>query len=129
MAVTAAQFRVNFPEFASTTQYPDSAVNFWLAWAYKLLRTERWQDILDLGVQLFVAHNLVLERTAQNQAASGGVPAGQTGNVASKAVAQVSVSYDNASSMDPDAGHWALTIFGKRFLRLMRMAGSGGVQL
>lgn len=129
MAVTAAQFRTDFPEFASTTQYPDSAVNFWLVWAYKLLNPCRWVDILDLGVELFVAHNLALERAAINQASSGGVPTGVTGNVSSKAVAQVSVSYDNSSSMELDAGHWNLTIWGKRFVRMARMAGAGGVQL
>lgn len=129
MTITVAEFRTNFPAFVSSTVYPDVMVQMYLDLGYKLLRERKWQDILDTGVQFFTAHNLTLDAQANKQSAAGGIPTGQVGAVGSKAVAQVSVSYDNSSSMQPDAGHWNLTVWGKRFAWLMRMAGAGGLQV
>lgn len=127
--ITPAEFRANFPEFADATAFPDSSITFWLGLAYKLLRPERWCDIIDEGAQLFAAHNLAIERIAQNSGETGGVP-GITGAgiVASKQIDKLSISYDASVGADPTAGHWNLTTYGMRFLWLMRMAGTGGQQ-
>lgn len=129
MTVTATSFREAYPEFANTTTFPDSQVNYYITLGYKLLRPCKWQDVLDDGIMLFVAHNLALEAQAQKQAAAGGIPTGQVGLTAAKAVDKVSVSYDNSAAMEEGAGHWNLTIYGKRFWWLLRMAGAGAVQL
>lgn len=129
MAVDAAQFRANFPEFSNTTEFPDSVVNFWFQYAYILLNARRWGQTLDLGAQLFVAHNIVLEQQASKQAATGGTPGVTTGAVASKAVGPASISYDNSASLELDAGHWNLTTYGKRLIRMIRMFGAGPVQV
>jgi hypothetical protein len=50
------------------------------------------------------------------------------GMVARKTVDKVSVTYDTASAMEEDAGHWNLTVYGTRFIRLARMVGTGGMQ-
>lgn len=129
MTVTASSFRTDFPEFASTTNYPDSLVTFWIGLAGKLHSEDRWGDVLDYGIELFVAHNLVLERQAAKSAATGAVPGVASGAVAQKTVDKVSVSYDTASAMEPGAGHWNLTTYGQRWIRLVSMFGAGGLQL
>lgn len=122
MTVDAARFRDDFPAFASVVTYPDASVNFWLTLGYALLRPERWADILYQGVELFVAHNLTLEKLA-----AGGNAAGALVN--SKQVDKLSVGYDTSAGLIPDAGNFNLTTYGTRFWFLMNMAGMGGTQL
>lgn len=124
-----ATFRADFPEFGDTTAFPNSGVTYWLTLGGKLLNASRWDDLLDTGLELFIAHNLVLERQAQKAAAFGGVPGVSTGPTSGKTVDKVTVSYDTSAAMEPDAGHWNLTIFGTRFIALARMVGAGGMQL
>lgn len=129
MSVTTSKFRTDFPEFSNTTAYPEALVSFYLTLGAKLMSVDRWADIIDEGLELFVAHNLALERPAQKTAAAGGVPGIASGPVSSKTVDKVSVSYDTSAAMEADAGHWNLTIYGQRYIRLARMVGSGGIQL
>lgn len=124
----AATFRADFPEFADTTKYPNSLISFWLGVGAKLLRPERWVDLLDVGLELFTAHNLVLERQAQISVNGGGVPGMSVGVVNSKQVDKLSVGYDTSIGLDPAAGHWNLTSYGMRFYSLVRLAGMGGTQ-
>ncbi|MFA9439408.1 DUF4054 domain-containing protein [Uliginosibacterium sp. sgz301328] len=125
----AAQFRLDFPEFADTSVYPDAQVNFWLSLGAKLLPPCRWGDLLDYGLELFTAHNLVIQTRNQQIADAGGTPGAVTGPATSKAVDKVSVSYDAASVLNADAGDWNMTTYGIQFYRLMMMVGAGGVQL
>jgi hypothetical protein len=122
-------FRTDFTEFADATAYPDSGVNYWLTVAGLMLDPSRWATLLDLGTELFVAHNLALERQAQKTAANGGVPGISSGPLSAKAVDKVSASYDTAAGIVKDAGHWNLTTYGTRFIDLALMMGSGGLQL
>ncbi len=124
--VTIADFRTNFPEFANVTNYPDSEVQFWLNLAAKLLLAERWGDILDEGTQLFIAHNLALERAAT---VGGAVPGLNLGLVASKTIKDLSITYDTKAGIDAKDGQWGLTTFGRRFLWLANMVGMGGLQV
>ena len=41
----------------------------------------------------------------------------------------MNISYDTTAAMEPDAGHWNLTIYGVRYVRLVNMVGAGGMQL
>lgn len=124
-----AAFRAAFPEFADTVRYPDAMLNFWAGIGERLLIAHRWAAVYDYGLQLFVAHNITL--AAQNAAsgASGGVPGSASGPISSKAVGSVSVSYDSASTIEPNAGHWNLTSYGKSLIHLARMIGAGGIQV
>lgn len=122
-------FRTDFPAFADTTVYPDAQVNFYLGLGTKLLSSPRWDDLRDYGLELFVAHNLVLAAKDVEASAAGDHPGLETGSVASMAVDKVNISFDNNASLDEKAGHWNLTTYGKQFIRLARMAGTGGVQL
>lgn len=140
MTVTTATFRADLPEFASVAFYPPAAVAYWLAIGVLLLNTDRWgvgadvavsppSSAYDFGLEMFTAHNLVLERQAQKAALNGGLPGLNTGAVASDSVGSVSRSYDTASGLEMDAGHWNLTTYGTRFIKLARMFGAGGLQL
>lgn len=124
-----AVFRQSFPEFANTTRYPDSMLTFWGGLAAKLLVITRWHDFYNEGTYLFVAHNIALQARNVQVASLGGTPGDNSGATSSKSVGQASVSYDNSASMEPDAGHWNLTTYGKQFIQLARIAGSGCVQL
>jgi hypothetical protein len=83
----------------------------------------------DFGQELHAAHNLVLERRAQDEAAKGNVPGWSKGAINNVSVDKASVGYDPASTIEPEAGHWNLTIYGQRFIRLLRQMGSGGLQI
>ena len=127
--MTAASFRSNYPEFGSLSAYPASAVTYWLTLAGKLLNAPRWQDLIDVGTELFVAHNLALEAKAQAEAQNGSPPGGQVGPISNKSVDKVSVAYDVAVGVDADSSHWNLTIYGTRFINLAKMMGAGPVQV
>ncbi len=124
-----ALFRANFPEFASTTVYPDAQLTFWSSIAEKMLDEDIWDDMYANGVYLYVAHELVLARQNLQASTVGGLP-GQGGGIASaKTVGSVSVNYDPNTTTEKDAGFWNLTNYGKQFFRLVQIFGSGCIQL
>ncbi|KNE87337.1 hypothetical protein PSTG_19281 [Puccinia striiformis f. sp. tritici PST-78] len=97
---TNDKFREDFPEFADKTRYPDTAVNFYLGQADTILN----QDVLS-------DHN------------------GSAGVATSKSVDKVSVSYDVSGVINPDAGFWNNTGYGREFFWWWSMFGAGGRQL
>jgi len=128
MTVTAASFRATFPVFASTTTYPDPQVQLWLSVAVQQVNAERWGTLTDMGVSLYVAHQLVLEQKA-SMGASSGAPGSTVGILSSKSVDGVSASYDVSASTEKDAGHWNLTTYGTRYWRFSKMMGAGPMQI
>lgn len=129
MTITVAQFRTDFPEFADVTVYPDATFTLWYGVATKLLNADRWGTLLDIGSELYVAHQLVLEARAFAEASAGAVPGSSVGPINSKSVDKVSIGYDTSSGTESDVGHWNLTIYGTRFIRLAKMMGMGPVQI
>lgn len=127
--MTPSQFRQDFPEFASTTDYQDAQVSFWIGQAARLLPADRWEDSLDLGTELFTAHHLAIGRRDQIAAQAGGIPGMVSGPQSSKTVDKVSVSNDASLVSLADAGYWNATSYGIRFLQMARYVGAGGVQL
>lgn len=125
----AATFRMDFPEFADEAKYPTSAIDTWLKMAGLLLPPDRWEDLLDLGTELYVAHHLVLASLDQSAADAGASPGQVKGVQSSKSVDKVSVSYDTGAVTLPDGGFFNMTRYGVQFLQLARMVGSGGIQL
>lgn len=122
-------FRTSFPEFASTTTYPDSMINFWAGLAEKLVRPCVWGDCVTQGVQLYVAHEITLAAQNAASASVGGTPGSQGGIASSKTVGSVSVGYDSASTSEKNAGWWNLTNYGRQFFRLAQIFGAGAIQL
>lgn len=129
MTVTVAQFRLDFPAFADTTVYPDTAFAFWYAIALRLMNAALWASLLDVGSELFVAHHLALEARSEAAANAGGIPGESVGPLNSKSVDKVSMGYDTSAGIELEAGHWNLTIYGTRYIRLVRMVGIGCVQI
>lgn len=140
MTVTEATFRADLPEFADAAAYPPSAVAYWLGMAALMLNARRWGDgavvavsppttKYDFGTEMFVAHNLVLERQATVAASKGALPGLMTGPVNSKSVGPVSIGYDSQAGIEDGASHWNLTVYGVRFIRLARFVGAGPIQV
>jgi len=127
MSLTPAQFRSDFPEFASTVTYPDALINTWLTVAASLVNPSRWAELTNLGMELVTAHHLVMSQRDQAAAAVGGTPGELKGPTASKSVDKVSVSYNAGAAILTDAGFWALSSYGIRFLTLARAMGAGGL--
>lgn len=127
--VTPTLFVTNFPAFADTENYPTPVVQFYIEIAYRLLNVYRWGSLYNFGIQLFVAHNLYLERLAQAQADTNAPAGGATGPVASKGAGPLSISWDTSSAAEENAGHYNDSTYGQRFIRLARLLGAGGLQL
>ncbi len=97
--------------------------------AASVLATSPPTTLADFATELFVAHQIVLEKQAIDQANSGGDPGTRIGVVTSKSVGGVSVSFDVSQIVDPKSGFWGMTMYGLRFIRLARLRGMGPVQI
>lgn len=128
MTITNDQFRADFPEFANTVNYPESMLTFWRNLAYLLLNADRWGDVLDVGVELYMAHNAALEYQAFKQSKRG-VPGTAVGMLTSKSVDKVSAGYDVSKVADEFAGSYNLTTYGMRLWRLIQQFGAGPIQV
>jgi hypothetical protein len=122
MAITPADFKARFPEFGSV---PDSRVQFWLDDAVLEVGESAWGELYEKGVFLLAAHLLSLDQINQDEDGSGGV----TGNVNSRSVGDVSVSFAKATS-DSSSDDWYLqTSYGSEYLRLKKRVGMGIVAI
>lgn len=122
-------FRTSFPEFADTTKYPNTMISFWAGLAEKLVLPSVWGGCYVQGVNLYVAHEIVLAAQSAKQAEVGGAP-GTFGGVANnKTVGSATVGYDSTTTSEKDAGYWNLTNYGRQFIRLARIFGAAAIQL
>jgi len=127
--ITIDQFRRDFPVFADSSKYEDEQIALYLNVFGPSINAQRWGQFYTLGIELLVAHNMALDALAARQGA-GGVPGiGNTGIVASKSVGSASISYDTSLGIDPRAGDYNLTIYGRRLYRIIRMVGMAPTQV
>lgn len=124
-----SQFRAAFPEFADIAVYPDTMLTFWAEVATLQVNSNRWCNQTGLGINLYVAHEITLAAQNWKTGVIGGVPGSTPGIVNSKTVGSVTVGYDTTSIAEKDAGYWNQTNYGRQFIRLARIFGSGCVQL
>lgn len=129
MTITSDSFRDQFPAFADESKYQDSQIDFYITLAYKLLNADRWGNVLDEGVALFVAHFMAVDALNANGGGIGGVPGTAVGVLSGGTVDKVSYTKDVNSIMEPDAGHWGMTTYGLMYLRFARMMGTGPLQI
>jgi hypothetical protein len=127
--ITVADFRGLFPEFEDSSVYLDEVVQPWLTIATSLLDPNRWGAMYGMGIALFTAHELALDRQAMITASRGGVPGLGVGAMTSKSINGVSVSYNPSLASMTNAGDFNLTTYGMRFIRFAYMFGSGGVMI
>ena len=124
MTVTVSQFRQNFQAFMDPNTFPDPMISFWLQLGYALCSTEIWtDDIVDVGAQLYAAHNCVLEGQALRVARAGGIPTIGTGAITSKSGDGLSVSFDTANAAMQGWGPLNLTMYGTRLAQLAEIVG------
>lgn len=129
MDITSQAFRKAFPAFMDPSCYPEHEIDYWRQLGTKLIDQARWGELFSDGLFLFIAHNLTLEFNSKKAASKGQAPGQVQGVVTSASVDKVSYSRDASSAMDPDAGHWNLTIYGLRYLRLVKMIGAGPIHV
>jgi len=122
-------FRLHFPEFSSTRDYPDVNVQMYIDLGSIMLRPVRWGSYIQRGVELYTAHSLSMAYGSAGSGAAGGAPGGSSGLVSSKSVSKVSVSYDLSSTSMEGGGPWNYTRYGQEFLWWARMIGIGGVEI
>lgn len=124
-----ADFRAAFPEFSSSTTYPDAQITFWSILAEMNTSSDVFGDAYPYAVMLYTAHEITLAANSAKTALVGGTP-GQNGGIpTAKAVGDVSVSYDANTTAEKDAGWWNLTVYGKQYFRLVLIYANGAIQL
>lgn len=130
MAFDIAAFRAAFPEFGDDARFPDSQIAFWAGLAELSLDPQRWGKFYPYGLQLFVAHFLALAKQNEASGQGGGVPGtGGSGNISSKRVGEVQVTYSQKTGDVDGGGEWNATSYGKQYLALLRLIGHGCYQL
>lgn len=129
LPVSVPRFRKLLSEFEDSSVYLDDHISPWLAIAGRLMIRGTWGPMYEMGVCLFTAHQLALQRAAELSARRGGSPGVGLGIVNSKTVGGASIGYDTSVSLLKNGGDWNLTIYGIRFLGFARMFGSGGIQI
>jgi hypothetical protein len=136
LMIAYSQFILDFPAFANTSVYPETQFTFAASIA-PLFLTPVWGQPgpvgqptqYDFGFELLVAHLMTLWGSAALPAASGGFAGTTTGLVSSKAVGQVSLSYDVAVATLEDGGTYNLTTYGIQWLQMARLLGAGPTQV
>lgn len=86
------------------------------------------RSLFDIGVELYTAHYLVLERQAQKSADRNAPPGVTRGMITSEAVGGASVAY-NPGTMNPNDSHWVQTQYGLRYIQLVRQVGAMPIQV
>jgi hypothetical protein len=130
MAFDLTVFRTNFPEFADQSVYPLTLIIFWAGIGDTMLNTDRWGDIRDQGLQLYVAHEITLSVRNQSVGAiPGGAPGLGAGVISNISVGGISVGIDTQASIESYSGHYNETNYGRQFIRLAKMVGMGGAQV
>lgn len=123
------QFRTDYPEFANETRYPDPIISRALRQADAILdQNIQGSQFVELA-ELCAAHYTELGGKTLATSAAGGVSTAGGGVLTSKSVDKVSASYDVSGIVDPDAGFWNNTSFGREFFWWWSMYGAGGRQL
>lgn len=124
----ASTFRALLPEFDDTKKYKTATINVWINQGSATVNGAALSGRRDLVLAYYVAHHLVLgERN--KAAAKRGAPGQATNVISGKNAGGLSLTYDTTIASDEGAGHWNLTDYGKRYWKMVRMAGAGGAQI
>lgn len=124
-----AKFRASFPEFVDESVYTDGMLGFWSGVGEKMLNARRWDDLLEEGLFLFVAHHASLAAIRVGNSEFGDNPDSGLERISNKSLDGVSVSYDTSSTALNDAGNYNATSYGRQFWQLAMIVGTGGYQI
>lgn len=127
MTVTVASFRSNLPEFADATVYTDASIQRFITLAANFINPNQWGTIADYGTELWVAHNIAIaaDKIKTGDVISLGAP------TVEKHVGEVGYSQNPGLLIQgqEDIGLYAKTTYGIQFWQLMKLVGTGGIQL
>ena len=123
-AFTSENFLEFYPTFAN--KVPIAVIDAYLAIANATVLQARWHEAWSVGMCNFVAHFLTLYLQSQggdatnsvNQLLGAGVAEGL---LTSKAVGDVSASYDFSGIDFPGWPGWKTTIYGRQFATMARL--------
>lgn len=138
---TISDFITVYPQFGSYTGeagsevwsgvIPEVVLQMYINLASACLAQERWCDMWEVGMSLFIAHfaTLYLQSTVAAGSTAAQVAAAGTakGFLASKAVGDVSGSYQSIVQDINGWAAWKLTSFGQQLLTMARLVGMGGM--
>jgi hypothetical protein len=127
--VTVSDFRILRAAFKNPERYPDALIQHYLTQAAAMMNWPVWLDMYVEGVLDRTAHYVTIAKRNEQADERGGVSGNAIGRLTAKSVGGVSVSYDVSATAEPDAGHWNTTTYGSTFIRNVRIAGTGGIQL
>lgn len=123
--MTVDEFLAIFPEFGDPVKYPRARIQMYLTLATTRVSECMWGNVYSTGLALFAAHYLATLGSASGATGAGVV----AGEVASKKVGDVQVTYASTSNRSADAGWWNSTIYGRQWWDLFKSFGVGVVQL
>ena len=119
--ITPDDFRQIYPEFDNKTDYPDRAIQWWMAdfgTTYSACFCG-FQNETDKAMLLYTAFNLVIAKKRADAANNGGVPGEMKGPVSSRSVDKVSNGYDTGALAPRTATYWNANDYGAQFYQLL----------
>lgn len=119
--MTPATFKTRFPEFASET---DPRIQFFIDDAAPFFDVERWDDLYEIGIAYFVAHELSLSNA---RIAAGGAAAADD----ETSVTAGDLSYTRSAMLvaAQSENEYLKTAYGQKYLKFSKRIGKGGVAL
>lgn len=133
MAFDPAKFKKLFSEFnysgLPVVPPSDEDLRLWATIAEALNDPERFGPLFDYAVYLYVAHLLTMSFDNQVSSSGGAIPGKTGGMITTRAVGEVSLSYDVPSlgaGITDELG-LNLTTYGRRWLNLAHRVGGGGL--
>ena len=118
MALTPTDFKIRFPEFVAI---PDARIQFWLDDAELEVSESAWDALYEKGSMSLAAHLLAIDISNNDEDGDSG----GEGNVASKSIGDVSVSFAKATVDDVSDDWYLSTSYGTEYLRLKKRVGMG----
>lgn len=119
MALTPADFKIRFPEFE---EIDNTRIQFFLNDAVLEVSESAWGTLYEKGVMSLSAHLLSISQSNQEDDDSDD---GETGNITSKSIGDVSYSFAKATSESSSDDWYLQTSYGAEYLRLKKRVGMG----
>ena len=122
----SADFFAMYPKFQALN-VPAPVFNAYIAYASGCLSQARYMDMWQLVMGLFIAHYVTLYLKSDGPAVTVATAGMAAGIQTSKNAGDVSVGYTPLQM--PEAGAFALTVYGQQLWQLGMALGSGGMLL
>lgn len=132
-AYTVSQFLSFYTQFNGVIE--ENILTSFITMASSCVSQQRWHDLWEQGMRLFVAHFATLYLQAlgdANQDASDVVNNAQgNGLITAESVGDVSASYDYGALIQGIEGWamWNSTAYGRQYATLARMVGKAGMYI